>query len=277
MRKFKIDASDGEVLTGYIPESWREVPFRKYVDLAATAQKLPDTVTNPTAHVFASVAGCKAMAPLLGLPTAEPFLQDTQLLLPIFEVAPWLFLGPLPLAEDLVTSFKHQGVTYAYAGGLDGANGGQMEALLAFLRESDNDPVSCGPQLLAVLYTPKGQAQTPQTVRDAADAFETLPMNIAWPCLQNFIVRSMPLALPIQRYLALRPSVEQALSALEEAAHLPVSALRGRSWSMRRWLGRIWLRHVRRILTISSLPSATTAKPRRLLASLKLRVRVQSS
>jgi hypothetical protein len=275
MRKFKIDASDGEVLTGHIPESWGEVPFRKYVDLAATAQKLPDSITNPTAHMFASVAGCKAIAPLLGLPTAEPFLQDTQLLLPIFEAAPWLFLGPLPLAEDLVTVFTHQGVTYTYVGGLDNANGGQMEALLAFLRESDGNPVACGPQLLAVLYTAKGQTQTPQSVKEAGDAFETLPMSIAWPCLQNFMVRSMPLALPIQRYLALRPSVEQALSALEQGADSKILASLGRSWSMHRWLGKIWLRLVRRTLMISSPRSASTAKPRMWRTTLRLSVKLK--
>ncbi len=259
MRKFKIEASDGELLTGHIPESWGEVPFRGYMDLAATAQEVPSLI-EPTAHVFASRAGCTALATLLGLPTAEPFHTDMSLLLPIYETSPWLFLGPLPDEQALVTAFTHQGIAYTYAGGLDGANGGQMEALLAFLKENEGNPTACGPQLLAVLYCPQGKEQTADLVQATAQAFETLPMSIAWPCLQNFIVRSMPLALPIQRYLAMRPAVAQALSALEKAAHSPVSASLGRSWSMRRWLVKTWLRLAKRTLTISSPPSVSIAK-----------------
>lgn len=256
MRKFKLTASDGEVLTGHLPENWAEVPLSLYAALAATAQPVPD-VLQSGAHVLASEASCEALAALLGLPTAEPFHTDFSLLLDLYEAAPWLFVGPLPEAE-ITERFDHQGTTYEYAGGLSQALGGQMEALLNFLRDYDGQPLGVGHKLLAVLYKPAGQKQTTAAVTAAAAAFQSLPMSIAYPALQGFFLRSSHSATPILKFLAVRPEVEKALNALETATASPSSASPGRFWNMRRWLITTWLRRVRRKLGISSPHSAFT-------------------
>jgi hypothetical protein len=255
MRKILLTASDGETLTGRLPDSWAEVPLSAYVALALTARPLPADA-EPTARAFASEASLEALAKLLGLPTAAPFLADWSLLLDIYEAAPWLFLGELPGGEPLPT-FTHLGAAYTYGGGLDHLTGGQWEALAQFLEQHADAPLVCAPHLLAVLYCPTGQQQTAAIVTAAAEAFAILPMSVAWPAVQAFFTRSLPLATPIQRYFAARPVVEQALSALELA--LTSSAPRAFSWSMGRWLGRIWIRLVARQLTMFLPPSATTA------------------
>lgn len=258
MRKIYITASDGDTLTGHLPDSWAEVPLAAYVALALTARPLPADA-EPTARAFASEASFEALARLLGLPTAAPFLADWSLLLDLYEAAPWLFVGELPGGEPL-PAFTHLGTAYTYGGGLDYLTGGQWEALAMFLERHADAPLACAPQLLAILYLPTGQPvskQTPASVRAAAEAFATLPMSIAWPAVQAFFTRSLPLATPIQRYFAARPVVEQALSALELA--LTSSAPRGSSWSMARWWARIWMRLVRRQLMTFLPPSATTA------------------
>ena len=248
MRKITITASDGEKIAGQLPQSWAEVGFKAYADLAATAQTVPDGIT-PTAHVFANVAGCHALATLLDLPTADPLLTDVSLLLTIYDAAPWLFVGPLPAADEPTATFTHLGTTYDYAGGLDKATGGQMEALLAFLNVHEGNPLGAGPALLAVLYTPTGQPQTPETVKVAALALETLPMSVAWPCVQAFLSRSAPTAMLIQKYLALRPQVEKLLSALETP--LQHSASPGHCSNLLRWLTKAYLKRVRKALTAS--------------------------
>ena len=108
-----------------------------------------------------------------------------------------------------------------------------------------------------MLYQPVGQKQTAAVVEATAAAFATLPMSLAWPALADFIQRSAPWALATQRYLAARPAAELALSAVEQAM---ASASQGRCWSMRRWLGKVWLRRVTSMLRTFLLPSATTAE-----------------
>lgn len=259
MHRLKISASDGEVLTGQIPASWAEVPLAAYANLAATARPLPESITQPTAHAYASVAGCEALAKLLGLPTAEPLLADVSLLRRLYHACPFLFAGPLP-AAGAVPAFTHLGTAYEYSGGLPNATGELLEAVLNMLSAHEGHPLGCGPHLLAVLYRPVGQKQTVAVVDATAVAFATLPMSLAYPALLDFIQRSAPWVLTTQRYLAARPAAEQALSALEQAL---ASASPGRCWSMRRWLGRAWLKRVASMLRISLLPSATTAAPLR--------------
>ncbi|MDO7885994.1 hypothetical protein [Hymenobacter cheonanensis] len=262
MHQLKITASDGEVLTGQLPESWAEVPLAPYVALALAAQPVPAGIT-PTVHPFANPAGCEALATLLGLPTAEPFLASLSLLLPIYDAAPWLFDGPLPAAGEPAPSFTHLGTAYTHTGAFDDLTAGQWEALSTFLQGCEGNPLRVAPQLLAVLYCPAGQPQSAVTVRDAAQAFETLPMRLAWPAIQSFLLRALPLALPIQRYLAARPLVEQVVHALEQGlATSPTSAPRGFYWSMGRWLAKRWLKLVRRQLATFLPSSATTAVAR---------------
>jgi len=259
MHKLKISASDGEVLTGQLPESWAEVPLQAYVGLALAAQPVPAGIV-PTVHPFANSAGCQALATLLGLPTAEPFLADISLLLPIYEATPWLFDGPLPAGQP-APGFTHLGQAYAYVGGdFDTLTAGQWEALTSFLQESEGQPLRVAPQLLAVLYTPAGQKQSAVTVRDAALAFATLPLSLAWPAIQSFLLRALPLALATQSYLAARPLVEQVVHALEQGlATSPTSGPRGFYWSTGRWLAKRWLKLARKQLATFLPPSATTA------------------
>lgn len=257
MHKLTLTASDGEVLLAHAPASWAEVPLAAYADFAATAQPLPASLTQPTAHAFTSPASCQALATLLGLPTAEPLLADRRVLLTVYQVSPFLFTGPLP-AAGAVPSFAHRGTVYEYCGGLPNATGEQLEALLAFMSEHEGHPLGCGPNLLAILYRPTGQAQTPAVVEATAAAFASLPLSLAWPALADFTQRSAPWLLATQRYLAARPAAGQVLSALERAL---ASASPGRSWSMRRWLGKVWLRHAAKLLTTFSPPFATTAPP----------------
>lgn len=259
MPKLKLTASDGEVLLAHAPASWAEVPLAAYAQFVATARPLPASLTQPTAHAFTSPASCEALATLLGLPTAEPLLTDRRVLLTVYQVSPFLFTGPLPAAGAVLT-FTHRGTAYEYCGGLPDVSGEQIEALLAFMAAHEGHPLGCGPNLLAVLYKPVGQAQTSGVVEATAEAFATLPLSLAWPALADFTQRSAPWLLATQRFLAARPAAEQALSALQQAL---ASASPGRSWSMRRWLARVWLRLAAKLLTTSSLPSATTAPPSR--------------
>jgi hypothetical protein len=259
MHKLKLTASDGEVLTGQLPESWAEVPLASYVALALAAQPVPAGIM-PTVHPFANAAGCQALATLLGLPTAEPFLADISLLLPIYEATPWLFDGPLPTAAP-TAGFTHLGQVYDYVGGdFDTLTLGQWEALTSFLQESDGQPLRVAPQLLAVLYAPQGQPQSATTVQHAAQAFDTLPLSVAWPAIQSFLQRALPLALATQSYLAARPLVEQVVHALAQGlATSPTSAPRGLYLNTGRWLAKHWLKLVQRQLATFLPSSATTA------------------
>jgi hypothetical protein len=169
MRKIVLTADDGQPLTGHLPESWAEVPLAGYAALAG-ADGLPARV--------------EAAAALLGLP-AGPLLEDVSLFATLAEQAPWLFGDELPEPELPVAYFTHQGITYHHQGDLQKISAGQMEALLTFLRLNEGHHLACAPHLLAVLYCPQGQSQTPAVVQAAATALATLPMSVAWPALAS--------------------------------------------------------------------------------------------
>jgi hypothetical protein len=244
MPHIRLRADDGETLLGQVPDSWAQVPLAAYATLVG-AESLP--------------ARIEALAALVGLPPA-PLLDTPELAGQVLALAPWLFAGPLPEATEPVPSFTHLGTTYTYCGGVGRATAEQLEALLAFQQEHYAHPIGGGPHLLAVLYQVAGQPQTPESVLAASQALASLPVSIAYPALQDFIRRSAPWAQATQRYLAARAAAGQTLSALEAALTTsPTSALPGRSWSMRRWLGKAWIRHARKLLKTSSPPSAFTA------------------
>jgi hypothetical protein len=240
MRKLQLEAADGALLTGHLPDSWAEVPFRPYVNLVATARPVPACIT-PTAHAYVSEAGCHALAHLLGLPAGEPLYNKISLLPGLYQAAPWLFVGPLPLAEELTTAFTHSGIHYRYAPASElgpEAAANRERVLLWYLRETDGNPLHCLPQLLAALYAPGGAPPSVESDRAGTLAFETLPLSIGWPCLLQFVVPEMLAATPIARYQALRPMVAQALRALEAAA---VTAPTPKpSGPLRRWLDHAW-------------------------------------
>lgn len=235
MSKIKITDPDGNVLTGKMPTSWADVSLAKYAALAA-ANDWP--------------ARCHALAAICELPPA-PFLADVSLCVPILKGAAFLLDGPLPaLSDSPPHSFKHLGITYVPApANLEKINGAQLEGLLAFLRDHEGDALAAAPHLLAALYKPEGSALTADVVEASAAALASLPMAIGYVLLLDFWQRSASWALPIQRYLAVRPVVEQMLSALETLSQ--ASASPGRSWNMLRWLIARWIRRVKQALQIS--------------------------
>jgi hypothetical protein len=229
MHKIKVTDSAGQVLQGTIPTSWAEVQLGPYAALAAAAD------WNTRAAALAAVCG---------LPAAV-FTSDTSHCVPILEVAPFLLNGPLPeAAEGIPASFTHLGVTYVPApADLERISGDQLEYLTRFLAEAEGDALGASRFLLAILFKPAGTEGLPESVIQAtADAFATLPMSVGYPLLLNFWKRSEALALPIQRYLALRPGVEKLRNALEAVSI--ILAQPASSWSLRRWLTRLWLRLV---------------------------------
>ena len=232
MHTIKITDSDGLTVEGHAPASWEHVTLPEYAALAA-ATDWPGRA--------------QALAAITGLP-AEPLLDDVSLCVGILRAAPFLIEGPLPaVVEDAPAQFRHQGVTYVpTAANLEKITGAQMEGLTAFLEAAEGNALAAAPNLLAILYKPKNAKLTADVVRASAAAFATLPMATAYPLLLNFWKRSESLALPIQRYLAVRPMVVQMRNALEVT--LRASASVGASWNLRRWLIQTWLRLVSRSL-----------------------------
>ncbi|SFP79250.1 hypothetical protein [Hymenobacter arizonensis] len=234
MKNITLTDSDGVVITGRLPRSWSEVGLAHYAALAV-ATNWPDR--------------CRALAALCELP-AQPFLDDVSLCLPILRGAPFLLDGPLPMPGTPPNSFRHLGITYVPApANLEQIRAGQLEGLTAFLREYEGNALAAAPHLLAVLYKPEGSELTSAVVEASAAAFTSLPMAIGYALLLDFWQRSASWALPIQRYLAVRPVVEQTLNALETLSR--PSASPGRSWNIVRWLIAIWTRHVKKALKTS--------------------------
>lgn len=252
MHTLQLTAADGQLLTGQLPNSWAEVPFGPYIDFQATARPVPRLITHPTGHAFASQAGCQALAHLLGLPTGEPLYSQLRRLAHLHELAPWLFDGPLPPAEALVASFTHQGTRYRYASAaeLGPAAADRERMLLWCLRETDGHLLNCATLLLATLYTPDGAAPTVALTQAGAQAFEHLPMSLAWPCLFNFLVPETVAPEAVTRYLALRPMVGQALRALEAVAVAPPTPPPARPHLLRRWLSWAWHRATMRPIVL---------------------------
>ncbi|MGI4834643.1 MAG: hypothetical protein ACRYFK_14400 [Janthinobacterium lividum] len=229
MRILTLKADDGEILKGKLPDSWAEVPLAPYAQLAA-AESLPARV--------------EALAALVGLPVG-PLLEDVSLSATIFEAAPWL-QTELPEATGAMPEFAHLGVWYAHVGHLEKISAGQMEALTDFLQASEGHPLSSAPGLLAVLYCPREEAQTREVVRAAAQAFASLPMSVAWPCLADFTRSSGPAALSIQTAGALASQTRQALSSLEQAL---ASGGSGTFWQkLLRSRAQRWLANVQKML-----------------------------
>lgn len=235
MSKIKISDSDGNVLTGRLPDSWADVPLAKYAVLAA-ATDWP--------------ARCRALAALCELPEA-PLLADVRLCVKILRSAPFLLDGPLPGAPDKAPdSFRHLGIVYVPAPAhLEQVSGGQLEALLGFLQAHDGNPLAAAPHLLAALYKPEGSELSREVVEASTVAFASLPMALGYGLLLDFYQRSVSWSLPIQRYLAVQPVVEQTLNALETLSRTLDSP--GRSWNMGRWLLKVYLKLVTRTLKAS--------------------------
>jgi hypothetical protein len=236
MRKIQIYVDGRPAHPGTLPTGWHDTPLAAYVALA-TATDVPSQ--------------CQAVAQLVGVP-AEPFLSNVQLLVPIRQACPWLFDGSLPetgLAP--VPSFTHKGVTYRHVGNLETISAQQFEALLAFLRENEAQPLRSAPHLLAVLYCPINEEQTAEVVDRTAAAFASLPMAQAWPALHAFFLSSGKQAASIRLSSELVGEATNALTTLEEALSLRRGVSPGPLQSIVRWLVRHWLRLAKRRLATS--------------------------
>ena len=233
--KIILTAEDGEKLTGKIPDSWAQVPLAGYAALAV-AETLPARV--------------EATAALVGLPAA-PLLEEVRHFAHIAQAAPWLFAGPLPATETPVAYFTHQGKTYRSSGDLSKLTAGQLEALYTFQQAHPDRPLEAGPGLLAVLFCPEGEQQTPEVVRDAAAALASLPMSIAWPALNGFFLRGATYSVAIRTALDAQAQVAKLLAAVEEQMNSPAHF--SRFWQRPlRWLTRHWLTNVRKTAAMSS-------------------------
>ena len=234
MSKIILTAEDGEKLTGKVPDSWAQVPLAGYAALAV-AETLPARV--------------EATAALVGLPAA-PLLEEVRHFMCIVEAAPWLFTGPLPATEP-VAYFTHQGKTYRSTGDLSKLSAGQLEALYTFQQAHPGRPLEAGPGLLAVLFCPEGEQQTPEVVRDAAAALASLPMSVAWPALNGFFLRGASYSVTIRTALDAQAQVAKMLAAVEEQMNSP--ARFSRFWQRPlRWLTLRWLTSVRKTVAMSS-------------------------
>jgi len=258
MRKIELTADDGETLTGQLPESWAEVPLAPYCQLAMAAQPFEDA---PPIQAFCNAAAQHALAALLGVP-AEPLIADLTIVYDLAQAEPWLFVGPLPEAEQVPGSFTHRGITYHHLGDLHDNAAGQLEALLTFTQQREN-PLEVAHLLLAVLYAPAGSTkQTAASVASNAAALASLPMSIAWPALMGFMMRSLPFTEPIRKYGVVRQQAEQVVSALEKLTS-PPSASPGRFSNMPHWLLSRLIQRVSNQLKTSSPRSVSIAAPRR--------------
>jgi hypothetical protein len=231
MKNIKISDLDGNEYKGQLPETWQEVPLGKYAALAAAP--------NLTERA-------KALAALIGVP-ADPLIENVRVYATIRAAAPFLFDGPLPAASEPLPAFEHKGIEYTYVGGLHHMNTGQYEALDEMLRSARiqrRDPITAAPEMLAVLYTPKGQEQTLTSVETTAKAFATLPVSLGYPVLQDFFLHNAKSAHPILTYFEARPKVEKMLNMVSEA----LSDSQASSWSLRRWLSLTWIRRVKKTL-----------------------------
>ena len=164
------DSKKKAVALGELPTGWHEVPLATFLKYQERPEEL-----RPTAAVLAL---------LTGIPE-HILAEDVSLCVPLYKGLGW-FMSSLPEGEP-VTSFRLAGIEYEHVGNLSMINAGQFEALADFLREHKADPVQAAPWLLAVLFKPTGQQQTPEVVEACATAFLELPMSVAYPVVQDFL------------------------------------------------------------------------------------------
>ncbi len=181
--------------------------------------------------------------------------SDVSLPVAIVNACPWL--NELPAAGPL-TRFDHAGQQYQHVGNLDTITAGQLEALLDFLAAAGDESTCAIHQLLAVLYTPAGQPQTPDSVTRTAEAFRTLPVTTAWPAIAFFLTSSAPSASRIQQFSDAHACAQMALTnvtkVVEERGADSVTCSARWRWSA----ARLWTRCAQNLLATCS-PSKSIA------------------
>jgi hypothetical protein len=209
-----IDDTHGVTHPVELPTGWHEVPLSSFL-----AFHLRHAGHAP------ELAPLHAVQVLSNLPS-ERFDEDVCLAFHLAPFLAWYFEG-LPTGEP-APLIEHQGVTYAYAGDFSKLTTGQFEALLQFRDAAEPGPIHAAPQLLAVLYQRPGIEQTAASVAAAAEAFESLPVSVAWPAIRFFLTSWMPVAVRLQAASAAQLTMMTALTDLRAALAEASGASRGR-------------------------------------------------
>jgi hypothetical protein len=221
-------------ITATLPTNWDEVPLLPFCHLLAAR------TLNEKVAATAVLVGVEAEQ-LLGNMRAYTLIE-----------ADLAFMKELPQPTEAPVDILHAGVRYHHVGNLSTISAGQLEALTAFLREYEEQPVLAGPSLLAVLYKPAGLSMLTwdaEAISAAAKAFEVLPVSLAWPALTSFLVATGPLALIFQQYSAARVATENLLKTVEASLPPPGASL---GWWQKQRSGavRAWIKSARSRLTL---------------------------
>lgn len=240
MKTFTLTASDGVTTAHHLAEGWADVSVAAFVQHQTAVNKL-----RPARALVARAA-------LLSDVPEAILKSDVSIAARIVGACTWLSDLPTATGEP-VQAFEHRGIRYRHVGNLDVISAGQLEALLVFLRDADEEPVAAFPNLLAVLYCPDGREQTPETVAAAAEAFLSLPIATAWPALSNFMTAGAPCALRIQQYSVAHRAAEQAVQTLRSLTEARTDG--GSPGFLRRWQARAvahWIPFAEKLLSTSS-------------------------
>ncbi|QCR23778.1 hypothetical protein [Pontibacter sp. SGAir0037] len=231
MKNITLTDDTGTIITGQIPQGWHEVPLSQWLQFDLLKEGKP-----------AGLDVAMLVSSLTSLPS-EILMDDVSLVPIIFNQMKWLTAMPAPKPA---LCFNHLNTAYEHVGNLDKVSMAQFEALHSFLEQAGDSYIQAAPDLLAVLYKPKGRAQDLDTIRESSEAFRSLSMDKAWSAIAFFLTSSEPYATRIQSYSQSRKKMLQVMTLTERA----LATTHSRKLSLRTavWLGRIYIRYARRLL-----------------------------
>ncbi|WP_375436661.1 hypothetical protein [uncultured Hymenobacter sp.] len=206
MRSIKItDSETGQVYPGHLPTGWHEVPLSAFQAYARLQQQ-----RRPELSLLSAVQALTALP-------ADVLEADMSVAKVFADEMPWFFAG-LPTGEPAAV-LTHRSLVYEHCQDFGRLSGGQFEALLTFLDEADGNPAVAAPYLLAVLLKRRGTRQDARAVREAAEAFASLPMEVAWPYVMGFLRVWSTNAVRLQACSVAKLKTETALLQLLEGLH----------------------------------------------------------
>ncbi|TYZ10587.1 hypothetical protein FY528_08990 [Hymenobacter lutimineralis] len=237
MRTLTItDETTGQPYHGHLPTGWHEVPLSAFLYFHQLQQQEPSTPAFY--HLLAAVTG---------LPP-HVLAEDLSIAAVLAPHLAFLHAG-LPTDEPL-PHFTHEGRTYTHTADFGRLSVADYTALLTQLDTvKDRQPVPAAARLLAVLYQPEGQPRTPDTLAATADAFQRLPLSLAWPAYRHLLLTWQETVLQKSRLHLAHTQAEVALDLTEQALLTPVTGPRHLAARAGRALLRAYLRAVRAHLT----------------------------
>jgi hypothetical protein len=235
MRNINVtDSETGTVYPGQLPTGWHEVPVSAFQEFARLQlERRPE------------LAMLSAVQALTNIPY-EVLESDVSVAVVLGKELPWFFDG-LPTGEP-AAKLSHRGIVYDHCEEFGRLSAGQFEALLAFLEEGKDSPAIAASYLLAVLLVRRGHKQNAKVVREAAEAFASLPMSVAWPYVINFLTAWSSNAVQLQACSVAAMQTETALLQMAEALSLrprPVGRLRRLCSTIAGKLAKRYVRSVR--------------------------------